>query len=145
VWNASTSCARECVETHTALRGSHEDAAVLAVINLNLRRVVADVDIAVLTVLNNEHLPVDFSWRLDAHLCIPHFCQTGAGLQYTPQSMVEKDTWPSPVSFWSNSRAPKPPAGEICLPEVKLSPEYAARPQRFIGRSSKPILDMISW
>lgn len=58
---------KEC-ESHAALRRSDEDAAVLAVVNLHLGRVVAYIDIAVLTVLNDEHLPIDHARLFDAHL-----------------------------------------------------------------------------
>ena len=51
-----------------ALCRPDKDAAILAVVHLNLSHVVAHVDVAILAVLDDEHLAIDRTRRLDAYL-----------------------------------------------------------------------------
>mmetsp|Transcript_36813 Transcript_36813/g.82986 ORF Transcript_36813/g.82986 Transcript_36813/m.82986 type:complete len:273 (+) Transcript_36813:343-1161(+) len=51
-----------------AFCGAHKDPAPLAIINLDLSEMIADVDVTIFTVFDDEHLAVNGSWHLDAGL-----------------------------------------------------------------------------
>ena len=54
--------------TYAALGRPNKNTAILAVVDLNLRCKVADVNVAILTILDNEHLAINLSRLFDTNL-----------------------------------------------------------------------------